>query len=88
MPSLWQHLHRAAMFEKAAGHRCLLINPLAATCPFVCAAKCDGSGEIKITPSSINNYLQHLARNHKGNPAARGRRPLWVPVLLAGWLVS
>ena len=58
------------MFEKAAGHRCFLLNPLAAICPFVCAAKCHGSGEIKITPSSINNYLQHLARDHKGNPAA------------------
>ena len=58
------------MFQKAMGNRCYLTNPLAATCPFICPAKCDGNGEIKITPGSINNYLQHLARDHKDNPAA------------------
>ena len=59
------------MFEKAAGHRCLLINPLAAICPFVCAAKCHGSGEIKITPSSINNYLQHTSTSPATTRATR-----------------
>ena len=58
------------MFEKAMGDRRYLLNPLAACCPFECEVKCSGSGAVKISLSSIENYRKHLAKDHPDNPAA------------------